>query len=57
MVDQRLGRIALWVYNAGVIGVGLGLWLRTDALLIASVIAYVLGTWVLVFNLGRAYWR
>lgn len=57
MVDQRLGRIGLWVYNGGVVGVGLGLWLRHDPLLAASILVYAAGTWALVFNLARAYWR
>ena len=57
MVDQSLGRVALWVYNAGAAGAGLGLWFRADAVLVPSVIAYAAGTWILVFNLGRAYFR
>lgn len=57
MVDQRLGRVALWVYNAGVVGIGLGLWFRVDPLLAIGGIAFAVSTWALVFNLGRAYLR
>lgn len=57
MVDQRVGRIGLWVYNGGVAGVALGMWLGIQPLLAAGIAIYAAGTWTIAFNLGRAYWR
>jgi len=57
MVSQRLGRVGIWVYNAGVLLTGAGLWRQLDALLVPGVIALAAGTGILVFNLGRAYFR
>lgn len=57
MVDQQLGRVGLWVYNIGVVGTGLGLWLRLDPVVLCGVLVLAVGTWMLTFNLGRAYWR
>lgn len=57
MVDQRLGRAGLWVYNAGVAGIGLGLWARLDPVLVPSALLFAAGTWIVFVNLARAYGR
>lgn len=55
MVDPKLGRAGFAVYNAGVLLVAAGFW--APAMVSAGVAAVALGTWMLVFNLGRAYLR
>ena len=60
MVDQRLGRMGFYVYNAGVVLVAAGLWAAQPVrewLVAVGILFVALGSWVLVFNLGRVYVR
>ncbi len=55
MVGKRLGKNGLYIYNAGVIGVTIGFGAPAAVLAAGAVMA--VGAWVLVFNLGRAFFR
>lgn len=55
MVDQKLGRIGFWVYNAGALGVLAGLWY--EPLLAVAIVVYGVGVWALCANLAQAYWK
>lgn len=57
MVDKGLARLGFWIYNGGVVAVGIGLLLSSDTLLLPAALLFAAGTWLLAFNLGRAYLR
>lgn len=57
MVDKGLARLGFWLYNGGVTAVGIGLLLQSDALLAPAALLFAAGSWLLLFNLGRAYFR
>lgn len=57
MVDKHRARLALWIYNAGVLGVGGGLLLHSGALLLPATLLFAAGSWLLVANLAPAYFR
>lgn len=57
MVDQTLGRRGFHIYNVGVGVVGLSMAFGWDWAIRPGILFLALGTWALVYNLGRSYAR
>lgn len=57
MVDKERARLGFWLYNAGVLAVGAGLWIHSGALLIPAILLFAAGSWLLAANLALAYVR